>query len=77
MAELVVKIPGVRLDKKSKFKLKEDIKFFMKLKLTRDLLLKRWEKLLEKSKLTSEECAKLSKIAEQDMLEEWKKKGWI
>jgi len=75
--ELIVKVPGIKLDKKSRDKLKEDIRFFIELKLTRDLLLKKWNKLLKNSELTDEDCKNLSKIAEQEILEEWKKKGWL
>ena len=51
MGELVIKIPGIELDEKTKSELKEDIKSVIRLRLARELLLKRMDKMLENSTL--------------------------
>jgi len=56
MGELVIKIPGIELDEKTKSELKEDIKSVIRLRLARELLLKRMDKMLENSTLTDEDC---------------------
>ena len=43
MGELVIKIPGIELDEKTKSELKEDIKSVIRLRLARELLLKRMD----------------------------------
>ncbi|MBN2014478.1 MAG: hypothetical protein JW778_04805 [Candidatus Altiarchaeota archaeon] len=77
MAEIVVKLPGVRLDKATASELRADIKSLVRLRLTRDLILKRVDKLLEKSELTDEQCSKLSRSAEGEIISEWKRQGWL
>ncbi len=73
MAELVIKIPEIELDEKTKSELKEDIKSLIRLRLARKLLLKRLDKMLENSTLTDENCLLLGDKVKEGVAEEWKR----
>lgn len=77
MAELVIKLPGIELDEKTIFELKEDIKSVIRLRLARELLLKRLDKMLANSTLTDEECLLLGDKVKEGVAEEWKRRGWL
>ena len=77
MGELVIKIPGIELDEKTKSELREDIKSVIRLRLARELLLKRLDKMLENSTLTDEECLLLGNKVKEGVAEEWKRRGWL
>ena len=77
MVELVIKIPGIELDEKTKSELREDIKSVIRLRLARELLLKRMDKMLENSTLTDEECLLLGDKVKEGVAEEWKRRGWL
>ena len=77
MGELVIKIPGIELDEKTKSELREDIKSVIRLRLARELLLKRMDKMLENSTLTDEECLLLGNKVKEGVAEEWKRRGWL
>jgi len=77
MGEVVIKIPGIELDEKTKSELREDIKSVIRLRLARELLLKRMDKMLENSTLTDEECLLLGDKVKEGVAEEWKRRGWL
>lgn len=77
MAELVIKLPGIELDEKTIFELKEDIKSVIRLRLARELLLKRLDKMLANSTLTDDECLLLGDKVKEGVAEEWKRRGWL
>ena len=77
MGELVIKILGIELDEKTKSELREDIKSVIRLRLARELLLKRMDKMLENSTLTDEECLLLGDKVKEGVAEEWKRRGWL
>ncbi|MEA2033740.1 MAG: hypothetical protein U9N41_09190 [Euryarchaeota archaeon] len=77
MGELVIKILGIELDEKTKSELREDIKSVIRLRLARELLLKRLDKMLENSTLTDEECLLLGDKVKESVAEEWKRRGWL
>ena len=77
MGELVIKIPGIELDEKTKSELRADIKSVIRLRLARELLLKRMDKMLENSTLTDEECLLLGDKVKEGVAEEWKRRGWL
>jgi hypothetical protein len=77
MAKLVVEVPGVELDEKTMLELREDIKSVIRLRLARDLLLKRLDRMLENSTLTDEDCLILGEKAKEGVAEEWKRRGWL
>ena len=69
--------PGIELDEKTKSELREDIKSVIRLRLARELLLKRLDKMLENSTLTDEECLLLGDKVKEGVAEEWKRRGWL
>ena len=73
----MIKIPGIELDEKTKSELKEDIKSAIRLRLARELLLKRLDKMLENSTLTDEDCLLLGDKVKEGVAEEWKRHGWL
>ena len=75
MAEIVVEVPGVKLNKKTISELKGDIISVVRLKLARELILKRLDKMLENSELTEEDAMLLGEKAKDNMLKEWNKRG--
>lgn len=77
MGEVVIKILGIELDEKTKSELREDIKSVIRLRLARELLLKRMDKMLENSTLTDEECLLLGDKVKEGVAEEWKRRGWL
>ena len=77
MGELVIKILGIELDEKTKSELKEDIKSVIRLRLVRELLLKRMDKMLENSTLTDEDCLLLGDKVKEGVADEWKRRGWL
>jgi len=77
MAELVVKVPGIELDEKTMSELKEDIRSVIRLRLARELLLKRLDKMMENSTLTDEDCLLLGDKAKEGVAEEWRRHGWL
>ena len=77
MGEVVIKILGIELDEKTKSELREDIKSVIRLRLARELLLKRLDKMLENSTLTDEDCLLLGDKVKEGVAEEWKRRGWL
>lgn len=77
MGELVVKVPGIELDEKIMSELKEDIRSVIRLRLARELLLKRLDKMLENSTLTDADCLLLGDKAKEGVAEEWRRHGWL
>jgi hypothetical protein len=77
MSEFVIKFPGVRIDEASKAELIEDIRSLVRLRVARDMILKRSDRLLRESALSDEDCEKLSSAAEKDIVVEWRKRGWL
>ena len=77
MVELVIKIPGIELDEKTKSELREDIKSVIRLRQARELLLKRLDKMLENSTLTDEDCLLLGDKVKEGVVAEWKRRGWL
>ncbi len=77
MGELVVKVPGIKLDEKTLSELKGDIRAVIRLRLARELLLKRLDKMLENSTLTDEDCLLLGDKAKEGVAEEWRRHGWL
>jgi len=77
MVELVIKIPGIELDEKTKSELKEDIKSVIRLRQARELLLKRLDKMLENSTLTDEDCLLRGDKVKEGVVAEWKRRGWL
>lgn len=77
MAEFVVNVPGIKIDELTLSELREDIISVVKLRLAKVLILRRLDKLLEKSELTDEDCLRLSKAAEEGIIKEWERKGWL
>ena len=77
MAELVIKIPGIELDEETKSALKEDIRAVIRLRLARELLLKRMDKMLANATLTDEDCLLLGDKVKEGVAEEWKRRGWL
>jgi len=77
MSELVIRIPGFELDEKTKSALKEDIRAVIRLRLARELLLKRMDKMLENSTLTEEDCLLLGDKVKEGVADEWNRRGWL
>ena len=77
MGELVIKMPGIELDEKTKAELKDDIKSVIRLRLVRELLLKKLDKMLQNSTLTGEDCLLLGDKVKEGVAEEWKRRGWL
>ena len=77
MTEVIIKIPGIELDEKTKSALKEDIRAVIRLRLVRELLLKRLDKMLANSTLTDEDCLLLGDKVKEGVAEEWKRRGWL
>jgi len=76
MAEIVVEVPE-EIDEKTLTELKREIETIVKFSLVRELLLKKWDKLLCKSELTDKDALKLGRKVNKEALRLWKEKGWI
>lgn len=75
MAELVIKIPEhVKLDIPE---LSRDVEKFIKLRMSRDLLIKALDELLKGSKLTDEECIKFGRMIKKGRFEKLKRAGLV
>jgi len=77
MAEIVVEIPELKLDRKFFEELERDINVTIRLKVARELLLKEWDKRFSKSKLTDEECLRLGREVNKASYKHWKEMGWL
>ena len=75
MAEVVIKIPDrFKVDMPDLAKGVED---FIKLRLTRDLMLERLDDLLKHSELTEEECIELGKMVKKGRFEKLREMGLV
>ena len=75
MGELVVKIPDrFKVDMSE---LARGVEEFVKLRLTRDLMLDRLDELLKRSELTEEECIELGKMVKKGRFEKLKQMGFV
>jgi len=74
---IVIKIPKLDLEKKLKEELKKGIETFARIEIARLLLLKKWNKILRKSKLTEKDCIELARLAKRETYEELKKLGLV
>lgn len=77
MSELVIKVPDVRMDKAARSELIEDIRSLVRLRMARDRIFTRSDALLKESALSDEECGRLADAAEEDIIVEWRKRGWL
>jgi hypothetical protein len=77
MSEIVVHIPDISVDEQTKSALKEDIRAVVRLRLARELLLKRLDKLLAESRLTEEECLLLGERVKDEVVVAWRRRGWL
>jgi len=77
MAEIVVEIPELKLDRKFFEELERDINATIRLKVARELLLKEWDKRFSKSELTEEECLRLGREINKASFKHWKEMGWL
>ncbi|RLJ02050.1 MAG: hypothetical protein DRP10_02400 [Candidatus Aenigmatarchaeota archaeon] len=77
MAEIVVEIPELKLDRKFFEELERDINATIRLKVARELLLKEWDKRFSKSELTDEECLRLGREINKASFKHWKEMGWL
>ena len=75
MPELVIKIP--ERFKVDESELAKGVEEFIKLRLTRDLLLERLEELLKNSRLTEEECIELGREVKKGRFERLKQLGFV
>lgn len=75
MPELVIKIP--ERFKVDESELAKGVEEFIKLRLTRDLLLERLEELLKNSRLTEEECIELGREVKKGRFERLKQMGFV
>ena len=75
MIELKIKIPEeFKLDEKTKLELEKDLESVVRLRLAKNLILKRLDELLKDSKLTEEECLKLGKDVNTAMIKKMERK---
>jgi hypothetical protein len=75
MGEFVIKIPDrFNVDMAD---LAKGIEEFVKLRLTRDLMLDRLDELLKGSELTEEECIELGRMAKNGRFEKLKQLGLV
>jgi|APCry4251928382_1046606.scaffolds.fasta_scaffold107464_1 hypothetical protein len=77
MAQVVVNIPGVKLDKKGLSELQNDIRSVVRLRLARDSILKRLDEMLQNSELSDEDCMILGNEAKQNVADKWAQRGWM
>jgi hypothetical protein len=77
MSEIVVRVPGISVDEQTKSALQEDIRAVVRLRLARELLLKRLDTLLAESTLTEEECLLLGERVKDEVVAEWRRRGWL
>ncbi|RZN40079.1 MAG: hypothetical protein EFT35_03370 [Methanophagales archaeon ANME-1-THS] len=75
MPELVIKIP--ERFKVDESELAKGVEEFIKLRLTRDLLLERLDELLKNSGLTEEECIELGREVKKGRFERLKQLGFV
>jgi len=57
--------------------LAKGVEEFVKLRLTRDLMLERLDELLKHSELTGEECIELGKMVKKGRFEKLKQMGFV
>ncbi len=75
MGEFVIKIPDrFNVDMTD---LAKGVEEFVKLRLTRDLMLERLDELLKGSELTEEECIDLGRMVKNDRFEKLKQLGLV
>ena len=75
MTEVVIKIPDrFKVDMSD---LAKGVEEFVKLRLSRDLMLERLDELLKHSKLTDEECIELGKRVKKGRFEKLKQMGFV
>jgi len=75
MGEFVIKIPDrFNVDMTD---LAKGVEEFVKLRLTRDLMLERLDELLKESELTEEECIDLGRMVKNDRFEKLKQLGLV
>jgi len=75
MGEFVIKIPDrFNVDMAD---LAKGVEEFVKLRLTRDLMLERLDELLKESELTEEECIDLGRMVKNDRFEKLKQLGLV
>ena len=77
MAEIVVKIPEIELDERTMSKLEGDVRSVVRLRLARELILKRLDKMLENSTLTDEECVAFGIRVKKGVAEQWRRRRWL
>jgi hypothetical protein len=75
MPELVIKIP--ERFKVDESELAKGVEEFIKLRLTRELLLERLDELLKNSRLTEEECIELGREVKKGRFERLKQMGFV
>jgi len=77
MADIVVKIPEIKLDERTRSELEEDVRSVVRLRLAREMILKRLDKILENSTLTDEECLALGRELKEKVAKRWRERGWL
>ena len=77
MAQVVVNVPGVKVDKRVLSELQTDIRSVVRLRLARDSILKKLDVMLKNSELSDEDCVILGNKAKQNVADKWAKKGWM
>jgi len=77
MAQVVVNVPGVKLDKRVLSELHADIRSVVRLRLARDSILKRLDVMLKNSELSDKDCMILGNEAKQSIADKWIKRGWL
>lgn len=77
MTEILIKIPEIKLDNKTRLKLKDDIRSVIRLRLARELMIKKLDKMLEKSTLTDRDCLILGDKVKEAVTKEWHRRGWL
>ena len=77
MAQVVVNVPGVKLDKRVLSELQTDIRSVVRLRLARDSILKRLDKMLQNSELSDEDCMILGNEVKQNAADKWAQRGWM
>ena len=77
MVEIVVKIPEIKLDERTRSEIEEDVRSVVRLRLAREMILKRLDKILENSTLTDEECLALGLKVKESVTKEWRRRRWL
>lgn len=76
MGEIRVKIPD-EFDEQTISELEGDVRSVVRLRLAKEIILKRLDKILEDSTLTDEECLALGRNVKERVAEEWRRKDWL